>query len=256
MKIISDYYIVLVDKRYKSDKTKSGMDAMNEAYLEDWAEDHLKYRTQSGTIIEKPAGFTETVVDIVTPGMPEPKLFISGDFIAQKLLAGYTKLPKYSPHTYEGFDVITLADIAKKVDVEIGDKVYFDYMVTEMDRYLGEFRGMSMYRLRVDEIYCAIDNAEIMNAKGQEGIKVRPQGLWCLVEPNKDSWESITTKSGLLRKPKPDAKYLDGNVAFIQEREDIKPGDNIVYQRHADYAMKIEGNEYFVMKEEDILCKR
>jgi co-chaperonin GroES (HSP10) len=255
MQIIHDYFIVLLDSKYNSGKTESGIIKLNEAYMEDWAEEHLKHRRQYGTILEVPAGYTDSMVDIVTPGLPEPRLFVSGEFIGHKVNQGYRKLPEYYPSTFESHEVITIKDIASKVNVKKGDKVYFDYLVTDPDRYLGKHNGGEMFMLRVDEIYCKVKKGAIMNADGNFVIEIVPQGGWCMVEPTMETWDEITTDAGIIIKPKPEAKYLDGTVRHIAERLDIKEGDRILYQRHADYTVTIEDVDYFVMKEEDILLK-
>jgi co-chaperonin GroES (HSP10) len=257
MQIIHDYFIVLMDKKYNSEPTESGMIKVNEAYMEDWAEEHLKHRRQYGTVLEVPLGYTHELLDIVHIGMPEPRVFLSGDFIGKKVNEGFTKLPQYNPSTFDGFDLITLDDISKLVNVRKGDKIYFDYTVASPDRFLGKFGDKGdMYMVRVDEIYCSVRYSRFKNDDGNFTYIIIPHGGWCLVEPAMESWEEIETESGILIKPKPTARYLDGIVRHIRDRDDVKAGDRILYQRHADYTVSIEEIDYFVMKEEDILCRR
>lgn len=241
MRIIHDYFIITIDQRYN---TGDGIIKINDAYMEDWAEEHLKYRRQYGVVITLPGAFSDTVTDIVTPGSPEPRLFVSGEYIERLLRMGYTRVPQYNPSTLEKFPEIKLSDIAKKVKVLPKDIVYFDQSVTDPENYLGKHNGQEMYKLRVDQIYCSVRNGQII-----------PQGGWCFVEPKMETWEEITTPSGIVKKPNPEAVYLEGFVRHIAAREDIKSGDHIIYQRHADYKMTIEGAEYYVMREEDLLCE-
>ncbi len=256
MKILYDFFIVLMDSKYKEETTEAGVKTLNKAYMEDWAEEHLKYRKQYGVVLETPGGYSDMLYDIDAGGLPEPKVFVGGDFIMQKERIGYTTLPQYNPSSFDGFPIITLQDIAKRVDVKKGDKIYFDYLVPSPERYLGMHQGMEMYSVRVDEIYCAVRHSRIPAEDGRIPYEVIPQGLWCMVEPIGETWEQIVTEHGVVTSPRPNIKYLEGIVRHIRDREDVKNGDMILYQRNADYTVTIEDVDYFVMLEDDILCKR
>lgn len=265
MQIIQDYFIVLLDKKYNSDTTESGIIKINEAYLEEWAEAHLKHRRQFGIIINAPAQFSDTVVDVILPGPPEPRLFVSSEHIMNMENLGYTKVPQYYPSSYDEFTSVTLLDIARKTDIRAKDKVYFDYLATDEKNFLGPHKGGLLYMVRVDQIYCVVRDGKII-----------PQGEWCLVKPDMETWEDITSPKGVIMKAAPGAKfvaeydenseyighkmiiegkYLNGFVHSIRDRADLKVGDKILYQRNADYTVVIEGEQLYVMKEEDILVK-
>lgn len=244
MIVINDFFIVAIEGKYENGKTASGIILLNDAYTEDWAEEHLKYRRKTGVVMTTPLNFSDTVIDVKIGGMPEPKVFVSGEQLEQ-LHAGYSKRRiNYQPSTFEGYPTVTLADIGALVDVKRGDKIYFDQFVTDQENFLGKHNGKDLYNCRVDQIYCAVRDGKIV-----------PQGQWCVVKPDMESWSDITTKSGLLKKPSPEAHYLLGYVESIRPRPDIQPGDHILYQRHADYETMIEGQKYFVMKEDDVLCR-
>lgn len=256
MTILQDFYIVLIDKKYNSEVTKSGLITLNAAYMEEWAEEHLKHRRQFGTILRKPATFSDDMLDIVTPGLPEPRLFVSGEYRAYEAQRGRRTIAEYYPSSLDKFDVITIADYAKNVKVQPGDKVYFDYLATDQERFLGSYQDKGdMYMLRVDEIYCSVKTSRIANMAGEYPITVTPQGGWCMLEPDMQTWEEITTPSGIVKQPFPHAKYLLGYVRHISKRDDVKAGDHVIYQRNADYNLSIEGKDYLVMREDDILCK-
>lgn len=136
-----------------------------------------------------------------------------------------------------------MADIAKTVNVKVGDKVYFDYLATDPMNMLGNHPKGELYKIQVDQIYFAV-----------QGGNVVAQGGWAAVTPVMETWESLTTPTGIIKKPKPEAIYLEGVVKHISDRPDVKIGDKIIYQRNADYAMKIEGVDCYVMRESDILC--
>jgi co-chaperonin GroES (HSP10) len=265
MKIIQDYFMVLLDQKYNSDVTESGILTLNPAYMEEWAEAHLKHRRQFGKVISAPLQFTDTVVDVTLPGGPEPRLFVSSEHIGEMVNAGYTRIPQYYPSSYDEFPAITLLDIAQKTDIRPGDKVYFDYLATDEDRILGPHKDGILFMIRVDEIYCVVRDGKII-----------PQGEWCLVRPDMETWEDITSPSGVIMKAAPGAKfeaqkdennefigykmviegkYLQGFIEHIRPRPDLKAGDKILYQRNADYTVIIEGEPLYVMKEEDVLIK-
>lgn len=269
MQILHDFFIVLIDKKYNSDQTPTGILTLNEAYMEDKAEGHLKHRRQFGVVIGTPAIFTDTLVDVIVPGMPEPRIFVSADHMQEKANMGFSKLPQYYPSSYDEFPQVTLLDIAQKTDIRKGDKIYFDYMSTEDKRFLGPHRDGNLYQIRVDEVYCSV---RIVDGKPQ----IITQGEWCLVEPDFETWEDITSPNGVITKAAPGAKfeptfddetgdqvdwkmviegkYLQGFVRHISNRKNVKAGDKIMYERNADYVVNIEGTAYYVMKESDLLC--
>lgn len=245
MKIVHDYYIVLLESKYLSEETKSGVIQLNEAYMNEQVEDHIQHRRQYGLVMTVPNAISNEVVDIVIPGTPEPRLHVSGAYIDEMKARGYTRTPEYYPSSLDKFDEIFLKEIAAKVDVNKGEKIYFDYSATDDENFLGNHNGKyPMYKVKVDQIYCVV----------RDGVII-PQGGWCFVEPVMETWDEITTPSGIIKKPKPEAKYLQGYLRYSAPREDVKPGDHILYQRHADYKMTIEGEELYVMKDEDLLCK-
>ena len=43
-------------------------------------------------------------------------------------------------------------------------------------------------------------------------------------------------------------------VAIGQDVKQVKPGDNIVYKDYATTELKVEGKDYLIIKEEDILA--
>lgn len=244
MQIIHDSFIVLVDKKYNTEETKSGIIPLAENYMEDWAEEHLKHRRLFGTVIVAPRGYSDTVVDVLIPGLPEPRLFVSGEYIEKLMQAGSKRIPEYNPSTFDKFPEVTMADIAAKVNVAVGQKIYFDYLATDPENFLGPYKGGELYKIDVSQIYFSVRDG-----------KVEAQGGWAAVTPKMETWDDITTPSGIIKKPSPEAIALEGIVKFISNRPDLKVGDHIIYQRNADYVMNLEGEDCYVMRESDILCK-
>jgi co-chaperonin GroES (HSP10) len=147
-----------------------------------------------------------------------------------------------------------MADLGAKMKVEVGDKVYFDYQISDKENLLGMHNGAKMYKVNVDQIYCSI-RRERSKVDHRFRDIIHMQGGWVLVAPDVETWEEIKTPSGLMKKPKPEAKSLLGFVRHIRPGIDLKSGDHIVYVRNADYVVLVEGTPYYVMREDDILCR-
>lgn len=245
MQIINDYFMVSIDHKYESDN-KNGIITLNAAWVNDTTEDRFGYKRLYGQIESCPLKYTDTLAYLIDPGLPAPRLYISGDHIEAKIKMGFKDYGRhnYNPSTFEAYEVITMADIAKKVDIQRFDKVYFDPKVTEPENFLGMHKERELYKVRVDQILCVIRNSEIIT-----------QGGWCLVEPNMETWDDIKTKSGIIKKPNPEAKYLEGTMRYVTGRDDIKYGDDIRYLQYANWTAKIEGKDYYVIQGEDIICK-
>jgi co-chaperonin GroES (HSP10) len=269
--IIHDYYAVHVEKLYESTTTKAGIiTSAAEHYLSNEedkeTDDHMAHKRQYGTVITCPMKFTDEQIEVLDPGIPAPKKFISGDYLqmrANQGYSGYNKDKSYYPSTFEKYEVVTRKDLAEKISVKPGDKVYFDYKTTEPENLLGPHPdGGSIYRIAVEDIHCSVRYQRKVYGGGasvrpiiDNVAKIIPQGGWCMVEPHMETWEEITTKSGIIKKPRPEAKMLQGTVRHISKRPDLKAGDKVFFVRFADYVMTIEGVPYYVMREDDILTK-
>jgi co-chaperonin GroES (HSP10) len=257
MRILHDSYMVTIDQEFEVVRMKSGLDSLNAAYFEEEQESKYKFRRQWGTVINVPAVFTDDKdhpFDIIDTGIPQCRKFIPSELIQAMANQGYTKLPVYWPSTFDEFETITLADIGAKMGVKKGDKIYFDYQISDKENFLGMHNGAKMYKVNVDQIYCSVRRERSKIDRRYRDV-IYMQGGWVLVKPDVESWEEIKTATGLLRKPKPEAKALQGFVQHIRPGIDMKPGDHIVYIRHADYMVQIEGTMYYVMREDDILCR-
>lgn len=249
MLINLDYFLVTVDQKYESTVTKSGIITTNVAWVDqnyEETDDRYKYKRIYGRVEACPRGFSDTPHSLVDPGIPHPRKYMSHDMISHRVRMGAKEMGRhnYNPSTFDDFEKVTLADIGRKTDVKRFDKIYFDYRVTEEDNLVGKHEGKELYKVRVDQILCVVRDEEIIM-----------QGGWCLVEPDMETWEEITTKSGIVMKPQPQAKYLKGIMRHISPDYNIGAGDNILYEKHADWTVTIEGSDYYAIEERDILGK-
>lgn len=196
-------------------------------------------------------------------------------------------------HTYEGNEKVKYTELVANLygiykpeyyllsdisqEVAVGDKIYFHYNVYKNRDNLIEIRkaltpeGKMVdeyyYKVRYDSIICAVRGGHIIMIGG-----------WILVEPDMEEWEDILRPTyydpkltGGIRKERPkeqwtqtkvspEAKYMLGYVRHIGTplKDDdfgIKAGDHIYYHRKADWVLKIEGKEYFVMRQHYVFAK-
>lgn len=248
--ILHDHFLLTLDKRFES-KSKSGLISVNESYIagtseeeEGW-EKNLHKRIY-GTVVSCPKLFSDTPIFAVNPGSPPPKRYMSGDEIEHKIKIGMRNysIADYSPTMYPGFEYITPATISKQTDIQTGDRIYFDQKVTELDNCIGEFKGEKIFKARIDEIICVVRDGKIIT-----------QGGWVLVKPNMESWEEITTEGGLMMKPRPEVKYLEGEIFAGDFVDEISVGDKIIYHPDADWPVKVEGVDCYAIQDRDILGK-
>lgn len=252
MTITQDYYIVAIDADFHTEKTNAGIITLNDAYANVEDMDSNQHRKTFGTVLAVPDTFSETVVSLEDPGVPHYNVFVGSDYIEAKKRQGYTRLPQYYPSTFEEFETKTLKDWGDKVDVKKGDKVYFDYTVIEPENHLGPHKDKQMYKVRVDQIYCAVRR----ELKDVDWVcwttNIYMQGGWLLADLDMETWEEITTPSGIFKKPAPEAKSLR---AFVRHSKKISNGVHIVFLPMSDAMVKVEGREYACIHEDWVIAE-
>lgn len=177
----------------------------------------------------------------------------------------YRGLPSYgveSPFRYK-----FLNDIEQ--ELEIGDRIYFHFNTVKQHNFVqvdGVHPDRVWYiKVRYDQIICAVRKGQII-----------PIGGYVLVDPDFESWEdiSIPTYSDLLgedgkqilkpksqwlvKKSAPQYKYLLGFVRHIGsplrgDKCEVKQGQKIVYKPNADWTVRVEDRDYFVIKQRHIV---
>ena len=246
MRELNDYYTIAIDQLYETQSKDSKIIKLNEAWMDPEEGARFVHKRLYGTVVSGPMGFSDIVQEAIPPGYPEPKAFVSGDKIQEQRNLGDRTWSKqnYNPGTFEGYQVVTLADYSKDMDVREGDKVYFMETVTEPENFLG-FWGdkKALYRCRADNVICVVRNGEILM-----------QGSWVLIEPVYESWEEITTPSGIVMQPKPNIKYLMGTIKHIDDQES-KAGDKIFYIPDSNWGITVEDVDYFGIRKKEILVK-
>lgn len=242
---IEDHYIIEVERIYETTQTKAGIFRLNDAYIDDQDMDRYEHKRIYGTVVAVPAAFSDKSYRPIDTGEPAYRAFIGHEHIVDKINRGYNKshdVKTYYPSTFEKYPSVTFADIGARVNVAVGERVYFVPQVTEHQNFQGKAaHGGLLYRMMVTDIFAA----------RQRG-KIRTQGEWVLIKPNTETWEEITTPSGIIKKPQPERKYLEGTVA-ISHHDHCKEGMKILYVRDADCEVKINDEVYFLMPINDVL---
>lgn len=267
MQLTNDYYLILVDQYLESHTTQAGIITQNTAVINEETENRTEHKRRYGTVLAVPANFTDDHVSMVDPGYPPPKRYTSHDWIQMMRNAGHRQGLRlyneraYYPSTFEKYEVVTCRDISRLVDVRKGDKVYFTENATEQDRFMGKYKDGLMFAVRVDEIQAVVREGNVFQGySGMKEKKILMQGGWVLVRVDMETWEEISimvpgSSVPLVVKSAPEAKPLRGWVEAVAPRPDLKRGDHIVFERDADAPCMVEGKEYTIMKDEDILAK-
>lgn len=247
MIIIRDFFMMTVDQRYESAISPSGIITLNTAWVNDTTVERFNYKRIYGRIEACPLDFSDDVVQLVDPGTPAPRKHISGEYIQSMVKKGYGSV--YNKKFYccagmDDFEKITMRDIAANTDIRRFDRCYFDPRVTEPKNRLGDHNGKELYKIGVNEIICTVRDGEILM-----------QSDWCLVKPEMETWQEITTKAGIIKKPNPQAKQLRGFMCHMQHVEGLEIGDKIIYVKGANWTIKVEGTEYYAIQKQDIICK-
>jgi len=256
--ILQDYFTVAIESRYNETKSKSGIILINTAWIDDRDMDRNEHKRIYGTVIGVPKIFSDTPYRAVDDGMPAYHKYVGHDDIVDKMNRGYKNHDdkSYYPSTFEKYDVVTMADISKTTDIKEGDKVYFMPQATEDEHMIEKEKGMEVYRISVSEIICVVRTVIDTDDTGSVEVgahrKIIMQGEWVLVKPNKESWDEITSRSGIIMKARPEAKWLEGIVAHSRH-EHLKVGAKIVYLPNADCPVKIEDEDYYVMPAQDVI---
>ncbi|MBI2009369.1 co-chaperone GroES [Candidatus Saccharibacteria bacterium] len=83
-------------------------------------------------------------------------------------------------------------------------------------------------------------------------VKLQPLADWVVAEQE----EAVTkTASGLYLPDKAAEKPMIAKVLKVGKKvKDVKAGDRIVYKSYSTTELKVDGTEYILVKEEDVLA--
>lgn len=145
-----------------------------------------------------------------------------------------------------------------KPDVEVGDKVYFHYNALREESAIPD--SDHLWFIEYQDVFCTVRNGNIIPI----GSRVLVEALY---DPNVTEVEidGITVKatltaSGIVDQINVKHDLKKGKLAFIGEPLrgdkylDVKSGDTIYFTKDADFRNTIEGKDYFIMYQDDIIA--
>ena len=177
-------------------------------------------------------------------------------------------------------------------NVEVGDKIYFHYNTISMQNLVhqeGAHPDRTFYfKVRYDQVICAVREDKTIghvsdgsHSSGERTVKVSHKKIimvagYTLVEPEYETLDDIlipvytnmVDQDGKrIPKPKdqwiqtkkaPEYRDLKGTVRHVGEPLkgdvcEVKEGDKIIYRKNADWMVKIEGVDYFAIRQRHIL---
>lgn len=242
MQIIHDFIILELDRLFDV-REEGGLITLNEAYVQHGERDRNIYKRISGIVTSLPRGYSDLKIDPVDPGVPNYKIYVGHDVIQERVNEGYKwdRENYYYPGSTESYEFRSMQDVDPHVDVRIGDTVYVHPNQLEEENALWKKDGKYYFRVRVDEILCAVRDGQII-----------AQGQHVLVKPNMEK-ESDLIQGGLQIKPQAEAKPLQGFI-FSCRPEFCIPGVLVFFIEDSEWLITIEGIPVYVMKEEQIMC--
>jgi co-chaperonin GroES (HSP10) len=182
-------------------------------------------------------------------------------------------VPSY--HESAPFSFKHLSDV--QMELKVGDRIYFHFNTMKLGNIIQE-EGLHpnktfFMKVRYDQVICAVRKSVIT-----QETSIIPIGGYTLIDPDFESWDDILvpTYSEILgkdgqrqlkpkelwiqRKVAPEYKYLKGFVRHVGtplrgDELEIQSGQRIWYRVNADWMVKIEGKDYFVVRQRHIIGK-
>lgn len=225
-------------------------------------EDHVKYKGVGGRELSldssfDPARHCRIYGEVVSlPMRLSPNIPISQEH------KGTPSFHEQSPYRYK-----YLSDV--EMEIKIGDRVYFHFNTIKPHNIV-RVDGVHPDRIwfikvRYEQVICAVRDGKIIMTGGHT-----------LIDPDFESWKDISIptysdlkdKDGnyilkpesqwLVKKSAPGYAYLTGFVSAVGsplkgDTCEVKVGQKIWYHRNADWMVKIEGREYFVIKQRHLI---
>lgn len=157
-------------------------------------------------------------------------------------------------------------------EVCLHDDIYFKWRVVFSKQNLiaqsADKPPSFIFKVPYDHIYCAVRDGNIIMI-----------GSHVLIDPVWEQWEDILVKTyyqniknpdgslmerpkkeWILKKASPDKKDRQGIIAHIGSplkgwNTDLKQGDRILYKAKLNNLVTIEGKKYFVLRQDQIVCR-
>jgi co-chaperonin GroES (HSP10) len=127
------------------------------------------------------------------------------------------------------------------IDIEPGDKVYVHHLIASDDSNLMLHEGKAYRKLHYSQVFCKIVDGE------PEMIKD-----FIFVEPIYE--EETETENGIIDSYFLNMKTRMGIVKYINKDSNVEIGDLIIFEEHHDYLMRVEGKQYFKMRNDSVIA--
>lgn len=248
-------YIIFRTEKLFEDKVRLGGENGRELYI-DPSYDPQRHTRCFGEVVSVPSQLTNAILHQEHSGMP-----------------GYKES---SPYSYKFINDI-------QMDVLPSDKIFFHFNTIPgalksngIVHEEGVFPNRTYYlKVRYDQVICA---ARTTLTSDSVVTNIIPIGGYTLIDPDFESWDDILVptysnimdKAGkpqlrpksqwLQKKVAPSYKYLTGFVRhvgspLIGDETEIEVGQKIWYRQNADWQVKIEERDYFVVRQRHIIGK-
>ena len=155
--------------------------------------------------------------------------------------------------------------------VRAGDTAYFNYLTLRPHNYLGkDTDGYELYKCENDQIFCVVRDGEIRMLNGW--ILVRPFYKGDLEDIEIDELDVMgrktgrkkvvkgrMSKGGIITDLQDRPVFRHGIVEYIGDNIPgfdfgVKKGDKVIYENNVEFKNTIEGKEYFVMKQWNVVA--
>jgi co-chaperonin GroES (HSP10) len=202
-----------------------------------------QHRRIYGEIVATPHKLSDHILDRIETGLPLPTRYVSAEFVEAMAKSGERGWGKqsYKAGLFE-------PDFKRMSDLEMvaqdGDRAYVNFDALTPDKFVGKFQGHFIYYIRYNELICVVrKNHIIMTAEHT------------LAKPKTISMESSKTASGIYTQSTDKPEYLQAHLWYVApgNKLGLYGGMEIYYDTHADFKNTIEGEEFYVIKEEDIM---
>ena len=130
-----------------------------------------------------------------------------------------------------------------KQELQVGDLAYFNYLTVQEDNLVTDERNV--YLVDLEECFCYVRSGEITAVANH-----------VLIEP-----DIIEDKVGSIYVGVPTKSEEEGYVRYLstplkdKEGLGLVSGDKVRFHERNAFLNKIEGNEYYVMKQDDLFGK-
>jgi co-chaperonin GroES (HSP10) len=259
----NNYIFVSIDEEFESKiaSTSGKLELQLMSFKDDIVDknDEVVYNVNRkkknyGTVVGIPRELTNDVKLFQEHvGLPQPTRYIDHDIVKKVGV----EMIQYECGLWEP-TWITAEDLPQ--DVLTGDKVYFHYNTLIPENKVKLSDGSFIYKLAYQNALCVVRKETCYNTVSGQGevIVIIPVSGHVLIEPVLD--EDIKTESGIIKEMNSKPRPLEGIVRYVcqplkGDTVDFEPGDKIIYIKHADWEVTIEGKVYFCMKYWDVIAK-